>query len=132
MVRAARRYRAVLRKSASAIADGRGAPQDLLAQTNAILLRPENVMCLAEQGGTYRLAPDPHPKSAEAFLAPVARSMVKLLVEADLSRVRKCKNPDCVLYFYDTTKSGTRSWCSLDICGNKLRMAASRERCNRD
>jgi predicted RNA-binding Zn ribbon-like protein len=51
-----------------------------------------------------------------------------MLTEDDLSRLRKCANPECVLYFYDVSKGGKRRWCSLDICGNKLRMAASRRR----
>ncbi len=62
------------------------------------------------------------------WCAPVALSFAQLLSSADIRRIRRCKNPACVLYFYDTSKSGTRSWCSLDICGNKLRMAALRQR----
>jgi len=59
---------------------------------------------------------------------PIAESFARLVTEADAGRIRKCKNPDCVLYFHDTSKGGNRAWCSLDLCGNKLRMAASRQR----
>jgi predicted RNA-binding Zn ribbon-like protein len=37
-------------------------------------------------------------------------------------RVRKCDN--CVLHFHDTSKKGTRRWCSMQLCGNRLKVAA--------
>lgn len=46
--------------------------------------------------------------------------MLRLLTEGDLRRLHKCRNERCVLLFYDTTKSGTRQWCSLD-CFNRTR-----------
>jgi CGNR zinc finger len=33
---------------------------------------------------------------------------------------RGCANGDCVLWFLDTTRSGTRRWCSMAGCGNRL------------
>ena len=124
----AKAYRALLQTSLASIAAEEPLPLSLLPQTNAYLSRPENIENLVADDGGYRFANDPQFTSQKALLIPVAHSMAKLLVEGDLSRLRKCKNPDCVLYFYDTTKNGTRTWCSLDLCGNKLRMAASRRR----
>ncbi|MBC7809515.1 MAG: CGNR zinc finger domain-containing protein, partial [Burkholderiales bacterium] len=46
------------------------------------------------------------------LLLPLALSALHLLASADLSRLRKCHNQRCILLFYDTTKSGTRQWCS--------------------
>jgi predicted RNA-binding Zn ribbon-like protein len=42
---------------------------------------------------------------------------------ADLpDRVKNCANPDCVLWFADTTRSGTRRWCSMTGgCGSRLK-----------
>ena len=103
-------------------------PPELLPQTNAYLKRPENIEKPIEDEGGYRFTDDLQFATRQALMIPVANSMAQLLAESDLSRLRQCKNPDCVLYFYDTTKNGTRTWCSLDLCGNKLRMAASRQR----
>lgn len=36
-------------------------------------------------------------------------------------RVRRCGHPDCVLYFFDTSRNGTRRWCSMDACGNRAK-----------
>jgi|SRR5215475_14499137 len=58
----------------------------------------------------------------EDLLAPLAHSAAKLFTEADRSRVRKCG--ECVLHFLDTSKKGTRRWCSMQLCGNRLKVAA--------
>jgi predicted RNA-binding Zn ribbon-like protein len=48
------------------------------------------------------------------------RSLLRLLDEHP-DRVRKCANPDCPFWFLDTTRSGTRRWCSMTVCGNRLK-----------
>jgi predicted RNA-binding Zn ribbon-like protein len=53
-------------------------------------------------------------------LLPIALSALQLLASADWQRLHKCRNERCVLFFYDTTKSGTRQWCSLG-CMNRHR-----------
>jgi len=45
-----------------------------------------------------------------------------LFAEADRNRVRKCGQ--CVLHFHDTSKKGIRRWCSMRLCGNRLKVAA--------
>jgi predicted RNA-binding Zn ribbon-like protein len=62
------------------------------------------------------------PKQPEELLAPLAHSAAALFTEADRFRVRKCGQ--CVLHFYDTSKKGTRRWCSMQLCGNRLKVAA--------
>jgi predicted RNA-binding Zn ribbon-like protein len=48
------------------------------------------------------------------------RDLLRLLDEHP-ERVRKCANPDCVHWFLDTTRSGTRRWCTMSVCGNRLK-----------
>ncbi|MEV2274765.1 CGNR zinc finger domain-containing protein [Nocardiopsis sp. NPDC049922] len=38
-------------------------------------------------------------------------------------RVRGCANPACVLHFFDTSRNGTRRWCSMAGCGNRAKAA---------
>jgi len=45
-----------------------------------------------------------------------------LLTDADRSRVHKCAN--CVGHFLDTSKKGTRRWCSMQLGGNRAKVAA--------
>jgi len=55
-----------------------------------------------------------------AVLLPIALSAVHLFTQAEKHRLHKCKNDRCILFFYDTTKSATRQWCSLE-CMNRAR-----------
>lgn len=61
-------------------------------------------------------------REPEGLFAPLAYSAVRLFTEADPKRVRKCDQ--CVLHFHDTSKKGTRRWCSMQLCGNRLKVAA--------
>lgn len=56
-------------------------------------------------------------------LVPIAESFVDLLCYGNLDYLRRCENPDCVLYFYDTTKNHRRRWCSMSVCGNRAKAA---------
>jgi len=49
-----------------------------------------------------------------------AASLLELLKQAP-DRIRRCQHPACVLWFYDTTRNGTRRWCSTATCGNRAK-----------
>jgi predicted RNA-binding Zn ribbon-like protein len=124
----ARAYRGLLRQGIAQLARQRRLSADLFGKTNGYLRRCVSSRQLQEDGKRYRFLTSWRLQSAEDYLVPIAESFAKLVTEADPGRIRKCKNPECVLYFHDTSKGGHRAWCSLDLCGNKLRMAASRRR----
>jgi predicted RNA-binding Zn ribbon-like protein len=58
----------------------------------------------------------------EDLLGPLAHAAATLFAETDRERVRKCGY--CVLHFHDTSKKGTRRWCSMQLCGNRMKVAA--------
>jgi predicted RNA-binding Zn ribbon-like protein len=62
------------------------------------------------------------PHQPEDLFAPLAHSAAMLFANVDRNRVRKCDQ--CVLHFHDTSKKGTRRWCSMQLCGNRLKVAA--------
>ncbi|MFI9404341.1 CGNR zinc finger domain-containing protein [Nocardia sp. NPDC052316] len=62
----------------------------------------------------------PDPSWLPAWLA--ADNLLHLLAEAP-DRIRQCAHPDCVLFFYDTSKNGTRRWHSMATCGNRTKAA---------
>lgn len=61
-------------------------------------------------------------REPEDLIAPLVHSAANLFVEADRNRVRKCGH--CVAHFLDTSKKGGRRWCSMGLCGNRLKVAA--------
>ena len=62
------------------------------------------------------------PQEPDDLFAPLAHGAATLFAEARRDRVRKCGQ--CVLHFHDTSKKGTRRWCSMRLCGNRLKVAA--------
>lgn len=62
------------------------------------------------------------PQSPEDLFAPLAHAAAMLFADTNRDRVRKCDQ--CVLHFVDTSKKGTRRWCSMQLCGNRLKVAA--------
>ncbi|MBW5480713.1 CGNR zinc finger domain-containing protein [Streptomyces bambusae] len=54
------------------------------------------------------------------------------LLAAGPGRIRACASNACVLHFYDTSRNGTRRWCSMAACGNRAKAsrhyARTRER----
>jgi predicted RNA-binding Zn ribbon-like protein len=62
------------------------------------------------------------PEKPEDLFGPLAHAAAMLFANRNRDRVRKCDR--CVLHFVDTSKKGTRRWCSMQLCGNRLKVAA--------
>ncbi|MFE1835904.1 CGNR zinc finger domain-containing protein [Streptomyces sviceus] len=58
------------------------------------------------------------PDWGPAWLA--ARNYLELLSTAP-DRIRSCAHESCVLHFFDTSRNGTRRWCSMATCGNRAK-----------
>ena len=58
------------------------------------------------------------------LLGLLAEAASDMLCNCELSLIRKCQNPACVLFFYDTSKNHARQWCSMSLCGNRSKVAA--------
>ncbi|MEU6376552.1 CGNR zinc finger domain-containing protein [Streptomyces sp. NPDC046909] len=58
------------------------------------------------------------PAWGPAWLA--ARDYLELLSVAP-DRIRGCAHEACVLHFFDTSRNGTRRWCSMAACGNRAK-----------
>ena len=91
--------------------------EDLSWQT----LRP------AEEGRAFQVGRD-HVllEPAKKIPALIAATIAQFLASANFQYLRRCAGPDCVIYFYDTTKSHRRQWCSMAICGNRHKVAKFR------
>ena len=58
------------------------------------------------------------PAWGPAWLA--ARNYLELLTRAP-ERIRTCAGGGCILHFFDTSRNGTRRWCSMAACGNRAK-----------
>jgi predicted RNA-binding Zn ribbon-like protein len=102
-------------------------PSDVfVSEVNSLLFQYPRPASLRKRGGklTRETIAEFH-KPADLW-APIVEATADLLVETEPSRIRKCES--CVVHFFDTSKKGARRWCSMNICGNKLKVAAYQQR----
>jgi len=121
--------RMVLRGVAGLVTDG-AVPDSTVATVNAILRTGPGAELRRAADGELRreLRVDLHE---DAALLPwlLADAGARLLVGDRAKLLRRCANHDtCVLVFLDTSRSRTRRWCSMELCGNRSKVAAHARR----
>jgi predicted RNA-binding Zn ribbon-like protein len=133
---AAIELRQEIRKCLEALAAGQAPGAEAVAAINRILRCTEGYDQLVESSGpcgeaAWRIEFVMRERRLEWLLAAIARSAAELIVEGPWAPIRKCCNPDCVLYFYDASRTGRRRWCSMAVCGNRSKVAAHARRARR-
>jgi predicted RNA-binding Zn ribbon-like protein len=48
---------------------------------------------------------------------------MKLLSSKYAQYVKRCNNHTCSLLFVDTSKNHSRRWCSMETCGNRIKVS---------
>ena len=66
------------------------------------------------------------PQQPADLWTPFFDGAADLLSQPETHRLRRCEA--CVIHFFDTSKKGSRRWCSMNICGNRLKVAAYQQR----
>ena len=119
---AMRQFREKLRKEILAWEAGADLRRATVDELNRLMETHPMHSKLQATGNVHSLEPRFEPQHPGDLFAPLAQSVANLFAEADRNRVRKCGQ--CVLHFYDTSRKGTRRWCSMQLCGNRLKVAA--------
>ena len=121
-----------VRELSAALVDKKPVAPSILAKINALLRQRSGYDEVSEEAGTFRRQFHFSPTQPEHLLFPLAEAAANLLCDTDFSLVKRCDNPACILYFYDTTKNHTRCWCSMSLCGNRHKQAAHHRRKRED
>jgi predicted RNA-binding Zn ribbon-like protein len=116
-----RSFRERLRQAVTDWEQGKSISRPVITELNGLLATHPMLTRVSsgKNGPETSLWFEPHGPAD--LIAPIAHSAAALFAGVD-SRVRKCAN--CVLHFYDTSKKGTRRWCSMLLCGNRFKVAA--------
>ncbi len=104
----------------------RGAPipdPSLFALNRCLAARATRLQ-VRQAGGAVEVSRVSEPSDSPGHLGSVAERFVRLLTEADPQRIRTCASEDCHLWFRDTSRNGSRRWCSMARCGNRAKVAA--------
>jgi len=122
-------YRARIKDVIAQIGHEKSVPRSFLETTNRLLVSAGAFLRVEARGTKAFVRTWPRDWSKpESVLGVVAETGLKLVCDCDLSRVRQCESPDCVLSFYDTTKNHKRRWCSMEVCGNRHKATVHRRK----
>lgn len=121
---AAKSFRALMREMIDQIARGKTVPETALREINRRLRSISIYPRVFKKGRGFERRFESDFAQPAHLLAALAESAVDLLCDYNLSLVKKCKNPACILYFYDTTRNHRRNWCSMEVCGNRMKVGA--------
>lgn len=127
-LRAARALRSALRNTVERVARIGRVPSTLADVLGKELRQPRLATQVVPSHGRLKTRPHWILEKPSDLLVPVAHYAASFFATADYSAIRKCENPKCILFFYDTSKNHSRRWCSMDLCGNRTKVAAFRER----
>ncbi|PXX65556.1 putative RNA-binding Zn ribbon-like protein [Nocardia tenerifensis] len=61
-----------------------------------------------------------------AALTAIARAAIELLGSS--ASIKECGRAECTRLYVDASRGGTRRWCDMTICGNRVKSAAFRAR----
>jgi predicted RNA-binding Zn ribbon-like protein len=128
LLRRAESLREALRRIFGAMVRKERVQDEWVRPVNAILQITEGHDELVPDGNGWRIEFIAREGGLEWLLAAIARSGAELLTEGEASRIRKCANPACGLYFYDASRTHKRRWCSMALCGNRSKVAAFAKR----
>ncbi|MEW1775536.1 CGNR zinc finger domain-containing protein [Streptomyces sp. NPDC086777] len=103
------------RDALAAIVDG---PSEKGAPSVDAVLAHGRIRVTFTTEGPGEVAEFDDPSWGPAWLA--VRNYLSLLSTAP-DRIRGCAHETCVLHFFDTSRNGTRRWCSMASCGNRAK-----------
>lgn len=69
---------------------------------------------------------EPAGLGAERTIAGLLAIVYDAMRRGEWSRLKACRKPNCRRAYYDRSKNGSGAWCSMAVCGN--RMKAKRRR----
>lgn len=118
------RLRETIRAMLGAMASKRPLRAQWVAEVNQALAAGAGASRLLRQDRGWRLGLSASPAGPLQALVPIARAIADLVVSGRSVEIGKCANPRCVLYFRDRSRTRRRRWCSMAICGNRMKVAA--------
>lgn len=123
-----REFRQALRETVERIAQGKSIPRHVIDAINHRLRARTGYIEMTKVRGGFTKRLHAEFKAPPDLLVPMAEAASDLFCDADFALIRRCENRACVLFFYDQTKNHSRRWCSMQWCGNRMKVAAFYER----
>ncbi|MEB3062748.1 CGNR zinc finger domain-containing protein [[Mycobacterium] zoologicum] len=101
-----------LRTALQTVVRGDGGPQTLQPFIDGVGLSPN----MSDDGISWSLS----TRETSHAAARVILAWDALRISSP-GRLRPCANPECRLFLIDRSKPNTARWCSMAICGNRMK-----------
>ena len=70
----------------------------------------------------------PAEEGVSALFARLLAAVADIQCAGTWERLKACAAEDCQWAFYDTSRNRSRTWCSMEVCGNRAKTRAYRAR----
>jgi predicted RNA-binding Zn ribbon-like protein len=70
----------------------------------------------------------PAEAGADGFLGGILATLARAMADGTWSRVKSCRNDTCRWLFYDHSRNRSGTWCTMAICGSRMKSRAYRSR----
>jgi predicted RNA-binding Zn ribbon-like protein len=64
----------------------------------------------------------------DGYLAEIIATLIGAMADGSWSRMKACRNDTCRWLFYDHSRNRSGTWCSMAVCGSRLKARAYRAR----
>jgi predicted RNA-binding Zn ribbon-like protein len=71
---------------------------------------------------------EPAARGVEGFLGTILATVAHSMADGSWSRIKACHNDTCRWLFYDQSRNRSGTWCSMAICGSRIKSRAYRSR----
>ncbi len=118
----ARELRSALRQEVAAHHDGHGGDRsELTALASRI-----GLVAAWDTAGNVTLRPT--DSGVAGVLAEIIAAIVLASRDRTWQRMKLCPADDCQAAYYDRSRNSSRRWCSMEVCGNRNKTRAYRQR----
>jgi len=67
-------------------------------------------------------------RSVDEFIGQIVGISYRAQVTGEWQRLKVCASDECRWAFYDASRNRSGTWCQMEICGNKIKNRAYRQR----
>ena len=71
---------------------------------------------------------EPAGSGLDAAMARMAAIIREATLSGEWARLKVCPADDCLWAFYDRSRNHSRTWCRMEVCGNRAKVRAYRTR----
>ena len=99
--------------------------EDPVATLNRLAADARMVLEFDAGGGAHLTSPD---EGVDGALGRILGAVFVSMADGRWERFKACARHSCRWVYYDRSRNRSRTWCSMDVCGNREKARAFRER----